>query len=122
MTQTCTFCHKDAVYVPLVVKAKNGRSTHRVFEVYYCYDCKAEYVHFGNIKNHHLYTTINNRMYRWSVEIDGAMGRLWYVGEPGEPGVTPNRKMELVKNFHAIYPAITPGNIQEKLKFILLFL
>lgn len=119
---TCTYCQKETVYVPLVVKDKAGQATHRVFEVHYCYDCEAEYVHFGAIENVHLYTRVNNRTYRWSIEIDGAMGRLWYVGEPGEPGVRANRKLQLVKNFYANYPEINPQNIQEKLKFILLFL
>jgi hypothetical protein len=122
MTQNCTFCQKETVYVPLIVKNKDGKATNRVFQVYYCYDCQAEYAYFGSIKNVHLYTTINNRMYRWSLELNGSMGRLWYVGEPGEPGVRPNRKLELVKNFQSMFPTITPQNIQDKLKFILLFL
>jgi hypothetical protein len=118
----CKFCQKETVYVPLVIKGGNGDKSYHKFDVHYCYDCEAEYVHWGQINSVHLYTTVNNRMYRWSVELDGTMARLWYVGEPGEPGVRPNKKLKLVKNFKSIYPKITPQNVNEKLRFILLFL
>ena len=109
-------------YVPLVIKGGNGDSHYHTFDVHYCYDCRSEYVHWGQVDSLHLYTIVNNRMYRWSVESSGRLARLWLVGEPGEPGVRPNRKLELVKNFKNIYPKITPQNINEKLRFILLFL
>lgn len=61
-------------------------------------------------------------MYRWSVEDDGKLGRLWHVGQPGVPGIEPNRKMFLIKSFKESLPTITPQNIEEKLRFILVFL
>jgi len=114
MTRLCNFCQKETIYVPLIVSPKHQ------FEVYYCYDCEAEYV--DNTGGIHLYTTLNGTMYRWSIEVGGTIGRLWRVGEPGIPGERPNRKMRLIKNFKEHIPEITPQNIQEKLKLILVFM
>jgi hypothetical protein len=111
----CKFCQKETIYAPLHY---GGRK----FEVYYCFDCMTEYVHWANINNVHQYAMINDRMYRWSIELDGTLGRLWYVAEPGTPGKIPNKGLKLVKSFKQNYPTITPQNIQEKLRFILLFL
>lgn len=118
----CKFCQKETVYVPLVIKGGNGDSNYHTFDVHYCYDCHAEYVHWGILDSIHLYATINNRLYRWSVELDGTLGRLWVIGEPGEVGVRPNRKVDLVKNFGRVYPDVTPQNIVEKIRFMLTFL
>ena len=117
----CSFCQKDTVYVPLLVGPKNTASNFtRKFEVYYCYDCSAEFVNTtGGV---HLYVNINDKMYRWSVEDEGKLGRLWYVGQPGTPGIEPNRKMFLLKTFKEDLPVITPQNIEEKLRFILVFM
>lgn len=121
MTLQCKFCQKDAVYVPLVIKGGRGDSKYHTFDVRYCYECAAEYVDWGGITSIHLYTTINSRMYRWSIEDGGTLARLWYIGEPGEPGVRANRKLKLVKSFKET-PQITPENIERKLRFMLLFL
>ncbi len=116
------------VYVPLPIKFKSrslGATSRgpKQFEVYYCYDCSYEYVLLGSgIENHHLYVTINNRMYRWSVEDEGKLARLWYIGEPGIPGVRANQKLSHIKSFKEYFPEITPQNIERKLRFILLFL
>jgi|SRR5579864_1466590 len=116
----CKFCQKEAVYVPLQFASPSGKK--HVMQVHYCYDCAAEYVNWGQVKSTHLYTFINNRTYRWSVELDGSLGRLWHIGEPGVPGKSPNRELTVVKNFGERYPTITPQNVNEKLRFILLFL
>ena len=115
MTRLCKFCQKESVYVPLTISSK------KTFKVYYCYDCSYEYVDKMSWSNHHLYASINNRMYRWSVDESGTAANLWYVGEPGDPGKFPNRKMFLIKTFKD-FPQITPQNIERKLRFILLFL
>lgn len=127
MKHFCRFCQNEATYVPLKIEHKSrgpGFSTGapKVIPVYYCYDCQAEYAFFGSFLNVHIYTTIRDRMYRWSVEWNGAMGRLWYVGKPGIPGKVSNDDLQLVKDFNQTYPNITPQNIQKKLRFILLFL
>jgi hypothetical protein len=121
MTLPCKFCPKETVYVPLIIKGGNGDNKYHTFDVHYCYDCAAEYVDWSGSTAVHLYTTINNRMYRWSMEANGAAAHLWYVGEPGIPGKNPNRKMFLIKSFKD-FPQITPENIERKLRFILLFL
>lgn len=124
MTSHCKFCQKDNVYVPLIIKGGNGSSKYHTFEVYYCYDCAAEYVNYGE-NSVHLYTTLNDKMYRWSVNMIAGQpdyGTIWYVGEPGEPGVRPNKKMKLLKSFTDNLPQVTPKNIQSKLRFMLLFL
>lgn len=113
MTRPCDFCQKDTAYVPLTITST------RKFEVHYCYDCGAEFVE--NTGGVHLYTEIRGKMYRWSMEEEGTVGRLWSVGEPGVPGIHPNRKMFLIKSFKNP-PAITPQNINNKVKLILVFL
>jgi hypothetical protein len=118
MSLVCKFCQKDTVYVPLQVKKWT-------FEVHYCYDCAAEFVDhkidYG--KTVHLYTTVNDRMYRWSIleDIDGYVGHLWYIAEPGEPGIKPNRKLKLLKTFHEP-PEIVPENVARKISIMLVFL
>jgi hypothetical protein len=114
------------VYVPLPIKYKSrslGATSlgPKQIEAHFCYDCNYEYVLFGSdTENHHLYTTINNRMYRWSLEY--GVAHIWHVGEPGVPGAQPNRKMFLIKTFKDSFPEITPENIERKLRFMLLFL
>ena len=100
-------------YKPLTL-----RSSH-TFDVHYCYNCNYEVVKgWGN----NLYVSIGNRMYRWSITDEDSVARIWYIGEPGVPGVRANRKMFLVKTFNDHFPQITPQNIEQKLKFMLLFL
>lgn len=118
----CMFCQNETAYVPLIIKGGNGDNTYHTFEVHYCFECHAEYVHWGPVNAVHLYTVVNHRTYRWSLELDGSAARLWYIDEPGIPGVRQNKGVKLVKNFKGKYPAITPQNIEEKLRFILLFL
>ena len=115
----CQFCQKEAVYVPLQVSKKH------TFKVHYCYSCQTEYVdHSYDPKpTVNLYTTIGNRMYRWTImqDEDTTIGYLWYIGEPGVPGQRPNRKLKLLKTFH-VPPSINPSNVEQKIRFILLFL
>jgi len=122
MTLLCKFCQEEAAYVPLIIKGGNGDNNFHTFDVHYCYNCAAEYVKWSSSNSIHLYTIINTRTYRWTLNEGGATAYLWYVGEPGEPGVRPNRKMKLVKTFSEHFPPITPENIERKLRFMLLFL
>lgn len=115
------------VYVPLQVKYKSrslgatSLNPHHKIIVHYCYDCKYERAQFGDSVNYHLYTEINNKTYRWSLEY--GMAQLWYVGEPGIPGQEPNRQMKRLQSFKdGCYPEITPQSIERKLRFMLLFL
>lgn len=122
MTLNCKFCQKETVYVPLIIKGGNGDKSFHTFDVHYCYECAAEYVKWSGSNAIHLYTTINTRMYRWSITDKGGSSYLWYVGEPGEPGVRPNHKLKMLKSFKENFLSITPENIERKLRFILLFL
>lgn len=119
MALICRYCQRDAIYVPLRV------SDRRTFEVHYCFDCNAEYVDYGSNNGLaiHLYTKFNDKMYRWSIteHEKGSAGYLWYVGEPGEPGVRPNRKLKLLKHFNEPH-TIIPSNVESKIRFMLLFL
>ncbi len=117
----CKFCQKDTVYVPLIIKGGNGDKNFHKFDVYYCYDCAAEYVNWSDGISTHLYTTVNNRMYRWSQGNKSTTAQLWYVGKPGEPGKSPNKEMLLVKSFKD-FPLVTPQNVERKIRFMLLFL
>jgi hypothetical protein len=119
MTLICKFCQKETTYVPLRVADR------RTFEVHYCFSCNAEYVDYGSDdgKATHLYTEIDKKMYRWSVTEHKAKlsGYVWYVGEPGVPGVVPNKRLRLLKSFETP-PTIVPNNVEQKIRFILLFL
>lgn len=106
------------MYVPIQVKQ------HRI-EVYFCNACQAEFVDhkydYGFVIN--LYTLVNEKMYKWSLlqDVDGYAGTLWYIGEPGEPGVRPNRKVKMLKHLD-FDPLITPENVQRKIEMMLVFL
>jgi hypothetical protein len=69
-----------------------------------------------------LYTTIHDKMYRWSYHFVTKTGTLWYIETPGIPGVTPNRDMQMLKVIHEDAPKVTPQNLNDKLKLILLFM
>lgn len=120
--KTCQFCQKDTVYVPLKVSPKH------TFQVYWCNDCNAEYLSNEDVHSIHLYTMVGSRMYRWSINRNDLQieepysGSVWFIGEPGEPGIRPNRKLKLLKTFKDPIPQITPQNIERKLRFILVFL
>jgi hypothetical protein len=106
-------------HVPLVI-SHNGMSALQL-NAYYCYNCNYEYAPIGGMKNHHLYRIINDKMYRWSFEETTNVARVWYVGEPGIPGETPNKKLELLKSFEERFPEVTPQNVEEKLRLVLVF-
>lgn len=111
----CGYCKKEAVYSPL-----KDMEVHEV-KVYFCHSCNAEYLFWqdGSLASQSLYVTINNKMYRWT---EGAgIYQLWYVKTPGEPGVRINQNMESIKAFRFDnYPVITPENIEQKVKIMLL--
>lgn len=126
----CDFCHRETKYVPLVIKATvpnfgaNVAARQRSIRVHFCYGCQAEYVFWLGPNGEptvHLYVSINDAVYRWSVDSDGIFGRLWHIKEPGVPGVKQNTKSDLLKTFKGNLPDITPQNIDEKIRFILLW-
>jgi hypothetical protein len=124
----CIFCQGEAVDKSLPLELSNHPTVNRLLKVNFCVKCLAEYVYWAEgdeipfVTN--LYITINNKMYRWSRDYHEGKGRLWYVEEPGEPGIRANKKLKLLKTFHKAdeTPHITPQNIVEKVKMILLFM
>jgi hypothetical protein len=116
----CQFCQQLAAYTPL-----EEMEIHSV-RVYWCEPCHAEYLHFSEspvVNSCSLYTTINNRMYRWSVTVlDHAS--LWYIEEPGIPGVKANKGTVRLFSLGRgeAKPTVTPQNIHDKLATYLLFL
>lgn len=90
----------------------------------FCYRCSAEYIYFLDEKpfSISLYTTINDKMYRWTTYRHCKDSQLWYVKNPGIPGVRRNSGLEFIKAFNLDAPKITPDNISNKLPIYLLFL
>jgi hypothetical protein len=124
----CTFCQQETIDKSLPLELSNTTTVFRLLKVNFCEKCVAEYVYWSEgdeipfVTN--LYVTINGKMYRWSLHYHEEKGRLWYVEEPGEPGIRANKKLKLLKTFHKAdeTPIITPQNILEKVKLILLFM
>jgi hypothetical protein len=124
MTRPCQFCLGEATYAPLEAMKYYG------FEIFFCATCQAEYIyHFQNCSevkysSISLYTEINDKMYRWTTVLDGAKRRcsLWYIKEPGLPGVKPNRKLNCLFASCEEMPPVTPQNIQGKISSWLTFL
>jgi hypothetical protein len=117
----CQFCLKSATRSPLEEMARHG------VDVYFCHTCKAEYLYWGDkeLASWSLYTIHHDKMYRWTVAMEGFMSegaQLWYVKEPGIPGVKPNSKLELIKTFMEDAPDITPENFPIKLPTYLVFI
>ena len=119
----CKFCQSPAIYSPIERMENFG------IKVYFCHPCQAEYLYFSrnDIVNekpasYSLYTTINNKMYRWTT-ISGGGVNVWYVKNPGEPSVSINEGMEFVAHIKEIGPfSVNPQNIMVKLKIWLPFL
>lgn len=121
--KNCEFCETQTTYVPLATGTDYPTARSRTLRVHFCRDCQAEYVYWsddGALASIHLYTTINEKMYRWSMVPGTSGGRLWHVGEPGIPGKEPNKKLALLKNLDL--NSITPSNVEEKIRTYLPFL
>lgn len=122
----CKFCPKMADYSPI------HELDSTVFQdrllVYFCSDCRAEYLVYkksNKVYSTSLYTKINDRVYRWSV-LSEDNAQLWLVKEPGTPGISVNKGLSMVKSFPSKdgepLPALTPQNINEKIRIWLVFL
>ena len=117
----CTYCGGPAGYAPI------AEMDYHEADVYFCQRCRAEYVYFRRtdfLANTSLYVDIGEKTYRWSET--RSIGQLWYVEKPGEPGKKKNEGMKLVRSFSPdlgeTIPGITPFNIEEKVRTILVFL
>jgi hypothetical protein len=112
----CRFCQNPAEHKPL------PEAETLAMEIYFCFTCGAEYSTYSGRLNiyYSLYTFINNRLYRWST--GGVSSYLYYISVPGIPGVKVNSGVTLVTSFDSELLNITPQNINEKIKTILMFL
>jgi hypothetical protein len=121
--KVCEFCNTDTMYLPLAIGTQYESLNSRVLRVHFCRPCQAEYVYWSNdgvLASIHLYTTINEKMYRWSMVPAISGGRLWHVGTPGIPGKESNKDLTLLKNLDL--NSITPSNVEEKIRIYLPFL
>lgn len=115
--QFCKFCKWEVSYCPLKEMEEHG------VKIYFCVPCQAEYLFWKNTRSFSLYTTINDKMYRWSIMWGGSVAHLWYVKDPGIPGIKRNKNLELLKDFSKDdIPHITPQNVNSKIKAWLPFL
>lgn len=116
-TYCCHFCLEQISSAPIEELTKFG------MQVYFCHTCLAEYVFVGNgksLSHYNLYATINNKMYRWTINDSCALLR--YVKCPGQVGSIVNRDLGILKIFKSDIPIITPQNIKDKLQTYLIFL
>ena len=121
----CVYCGHQAQYAPLGIgQGINGKPL-RILRVYFCQPCSAEYVFWtdnGGLATTHLYTTIGENMYRWTLTANPVEARLFLIKEPGVPGKKPNRGIERLQLFREDILDITPSNIAEKIGFLLTWL
>jgi hypothetical protein len=120
----CKYCNQEVPYRPLAQMEQHN------VKVHFCDTCQAEYLFWSNgVQNSiSLYTSINDKIYRWTVYKD-IQGTLWWVKDPGEPGSRVNRNLVAIKSFGTedsddpdFLPVLTPSNIKEKLRTWLIFL
>lgn len=120
MEVICRFCRKEAPHIPIKELERIGVKN------YWCETCRAEYLIWedSEITNScTLYTTIKDKCYCWSTTATGRAA-LWYVEDPGELG------KEMQKNRRVLFsiaprdnqPTITPENVNQKIKTMLVFL
>jgi hypothetical protein len=123
MKPICKYCNQEVPYRPIEDMERYN------VKVHFCDSCQAEYLIWSNgVRNSvSLYTSINDKMYRWSVYKD-ITATLWWIKTPGEPGTRVNKDLTVIKSFGDRdddtdpLPILTPSNIREKLRTWLIFL
>jgi hypothetical protein len=106
----CKFCQKTADVAPIKEMTELGGI------VFFCHPCQAEYVFFksGTQASQSLYTTINDKMYRFTTIPGIDKIYLWYVEKPGIPGILKNEKLKLIFSTEISVNNVTPRNINDK--------
>lgn len=116
----CDFCKQEAPHTPIQALESKG------LKIYFCENCNTEYTLWNDQTPaaRHMYVTINDKLYRWTITRagQGVKAYLRYYKDPGIPGAMVNRNQELLQIFTESIPEITPDNIEQKIRFILLFL
>lgn len=117
MNIICQHCQQDMPYTPLEEMEIHG------IKVYFCKTCQFESIFWldGARASTHLYTFINDKMYRWSTYPDKSV-RLWHFKTPGTPGISPNKSGQMLIHFKNINSHVNPQTVGEKVRNILLFL
>lgn len=115
----CQFCQQAAPYSPI------EEFENLEVYAYLCETCQAEYLYFKNSTHAiswSLYTTINNRLYRWSIGFSGN-ATLTYLKNNQLPRTRLTHETEKLMWIAKgnPQPTITPYNIQQKLSIYLLF-
>lgn len=112
----CSFCGKVTPEVKCDGLNKHG------LDVYYCNECSTEYLYWsdGKFAGIYLYVNIGERSYRWSTNSDKTKGYLRRC-QPSPHAETPY-PVKLLASFDAPLPEITPDNIEQKVKTMLVFL
>jgi hypothetical protein len=121
----CVYCQQPTTYSPIGIGQDTNGKPLRILRVYFCSPCSAEYVFWsdnGDLATTHLYTTIGENMYRWTLTANPPEARLFIIREPGVPGKVPNKGIERLQLFQEDILDITPSNIQEKIGFLLTWL
>lgn len=108
----CSFCQTSVPPAPIQSLAAFG------IDVYFCYTCNAEYVDYKNKITVSLYTSIEDKLYRWSI-YDHAH-RLYSYKTFGIPGKSVNTGAKLLAT---LPPSdIHPHNVRNKIKLFLTFI
>lgn len=113
----CKFCRQEATYAPLSEMSRHAIS------IFFCYNCSAEFTFWsdGQPASESIYIEMNRKTYRWTITVHNNYGYIWYIEEPGVPGISTNKKPHLIVRFKEDVPQITPANIKEKFKTYLVF-
>jgi hypothetical protein len=119
MKLSCQFCHKEPELSPV-------EETIRMrVERYWCGNCRAEYLMFRNEESPNstsLYIQRGDKCYRWTTTRTGRAA-LYYVKQMFD-------KEHLSRDCEVLYsmspednqPEITPDNVADKIKTMLIFL
>lgn len=119
----CDYCNNGVTHKPLKYQVGMKPPKTILWNIYYCEKCMAEYIVQGfGAPYINLYVNVGTKTYKWAVH--DTMGRLYFVGEPGVPGLVPNRDFKYVIGFTEpeTVPKITPFNIESKVRLLLMFL
>jgi hypothetical protein len=116
MNKSCKYCNSKLISISCEENYLYN------ITILYCIECRAEYFYISNDKlsSISLYTSINDKIYRWTEIINGVR-QLWHVikyERPGSRSLINNKKILTIKNSSI---NLNPKNIQEKIKSYLNF-
>lgn len=117
MMHLCLFCKEEL-----------NNFFYNKLNVYFCKNCMAEFMFDKSYKRVSLYTSILDSMYRVSYyqsyicnTVPPYHYELWFIGEPGIPGVSINKKLYFISYIPGTFK-VNPDNVNKKIKDILAFI